>query len=60
MKTFKQFAEQIAPIKTIDPIEGVQSIDLRSAKRKMGGIKAQVKFYDSDWGRMQGGPPKGP
>jgi hypothetical protein len=64
MKTFKKFLEQVTPIPVISPIKFGTYIDPRSEKKRasdrMKGVEGQVGFYDSPWGKMQGGPPKGP
>jgi hypothetical protein len=63
MKTFKQFQEQIAPLKSnfVGPnLESLPHMDLRGPGQKLKSVMNQKKFYDSKWGRMQGGPPKGP
>ena len=55
--------EQIAPLKSnfVGPnLECLPHMDCRGPEHKMKSVKNQVKFYDSKWGRMQGGPPKGP
>ncbi len=63
MKTFKQFQEQIAPLKSnfVGPnLESLPHMDLRGPGQKLKSVMNQKKFYDSKLGRMQGGPPKGP
>lgn len=55
---------QVTPIPVISPFKGMTYIDPSSKeerlKRQQLGIKGQVDFYDSPWGKLQGGPPKGP
>ena len=55
---------QIAPIPFSSPIKGILGVDTRSEKQRARDrgltVKGQVDFYDTDWGKMQGGPPKGP
>ena len=54
---------QLAPLKSnfVGPnLESLPHMDLRGLERKMKSVRNQVQFYDSKWGRMQGGPPKGP
>ena len=55
---------QIAPIPFSSPIKGILGVDTRSEKERARDrgltVKGQADFYDTEWGRMQGGPPKGP
>ena len=55
--------EQIAPLKSnfVGPnLESLPHMDLRGPGQKLKSVINQKKFYDSKWGRLQGGPPKGP
>jgi len=55
--------EQIAPLKSnfVGPnLESLPHMDLRGPGQKLKSVMYQKKFWDSKWGRMQGGPPKGP
>ena len=55
---------QIAPIPFSSPIKGIMGVDTRSEKQRTRDreltVRGQADFYDTEWGRMQGGPPKGP
>ena len=54
---------QLAPLKSnfVGPnLESLPHMDLRGPGQKLKSVMNQKKFYDSKWGRMQGGPPKGP
>ena len=54
---------QIAPMKSNFIGTNMQSLphmDLRGPGEKMMSVINQKRFYDSDYGKMQGGPPKGP
>jgi hypothetical protein len=54
---------QIAPMKSNFIGTNMQSLphmDLRGPGEKMMSVINQKRFYDSDYGKKQGGPPKGP
>lgn len=54
---------QLAPLKStfVGPnLESLPHMDLRGPGQKLKSVINQKKFYDSEWGRLQGGPPKGP
>ena len=54
---------QLAPLKStfVGPnLESLPHMDLRGPGQKLKSVMNQKKFYDSEWGRLQGGPPKGP
>ena len=54
---------QIAPMKSnfVGPnLESLPHMDLRGPGEKMMSVINQKRFYDSDYGKLQGGPPKGP
>ena len=54
---------QLAPLKStfVGPnLESLPHMDLRGPVQKLKSVMNQKKFYDSEWGRLQGGPPKGP
>ena len=65
-KTLKQgntYLAQLAPLKStfVGPnLESLPHMDLRGPGQKLKSVINQKKFYDSEWGRLQGGPPKGP
>ena len=65
-ETLKQgntYLAQIAPMKSNFIGTNMQSLphmDLRGPGEKMMSVINQKRFYDSDYGKMQGGPPKGP
>ena len=54
---------QIAPMKSNfigTNMKSLPHMDLRGPGEKMMSVINQKRFYDSDYGKMQGGPPKGP
>ena len=63
LKKGNTYLSQIAPMKSNFIGTNMQSLphmDLRGPGEKMMSVINQKRFYDSDYGKKQGGPPKGP